>query len=344
MATKREINSLYNIIDTKLTYDNSMIYLNDVPYGATGGVPVGTIIASTNNSTPLGYLYCDGSAVSRVDYSALFAILSTTYGIGDGTTTFNLPDLRGEFIRGADDGRGIDSGRAINTYQSEMVGPHNHTATSTFKHNVTAFGGLYKELTGGVQSGGTWETWPVDVANSTGPETRPRNLALKYYIKYSTDIVAINYSDVDWKYQTGINITATTTSPTKGAVVEDSIRYLDINNYVTCRYQFKHTTAGTNGSGAYLLQLPAGMTFDNSRTKYTDGITQVNFAEFSIGNGTLSNNSSTSNVRAMPYDANRFMVLIEKANYASWSYWSNSTYGLVSNIGFSLEFSFFKSA
>jgi microcystin-dependent protein len=67
----------------------SMTYIQSV------GVSTGTIIPYGAATAPTGYLLCDGSAISRTTYSALFAIISTTYGVGDGSTTFNLPDLQG---------------------------------------------------------------------------------------------------------------------------------------------------------------------------------------------------------------------------------------------------------
>ena len=62
--------------------------------------PTGTIIAYSVNNVPSGYLKCEGQAVSRTEYSNLFNIIGTAYGSGDGSTTFNVPDLRGEFLRG----------------------------------------------------------------------------------------------------------------------------------------------------------------------------------------------------------------------------------------------------
>lgn len=64
--------------------------------GTFGGVPAGTILCFGAAAAPDGYLLCDGSAVSRTTYAGLFAVLSTTYGVGDGASTFNLPDLRGK--------------------------------------------------------------------------------------------------------------------------------------------------------------------------------------------------------------------------------------------------------
>jgi microcystin-dependent protein len=71
-------------------------------------VPIGTVHFFAANTAPAGYLECDGSAVSRTTYSALFTRIGTTYGTGDGSTTFNLPDLRGRFLRGWDHGAGRD--------------------------------------------------------------------------------------------------------------------------------------------------------------------------------------------------------------------------------------------
>jgi hypothetical protein len=86
-----------------------------------GGVPSGAVMVFAMNSAPSGYLACNGTAVSRTTYAALFAAIGTTYGAGDGSTTFTLPDLRGEFLRGIDNGRGVDSGRAFGSAQGDAI-------------------------------------------------------------------------------------------------------------------------------------------------------------------------------------------------------------------------------
>ena len=63
-------------------------------------MPAGSIIIFGGSSAPTGFLFCDGSAISRSTYSALFGIISTTYGVGDGSSTFNLPDIRGRVVAG----------------------------------------------------------------------------------------------------------------------------------------------------------------------------------------------------------------------------------------------------
>lgn len=69
--------------------------------GGTDGNPVGTILAfAGNGAIPDGYLLCDGAAVSRTDYADLFAVIGATYGSGDGSTTFNLPNLTDKFLQG----------------------------------------------------------------------------------------------------------------------------------------------------------------------------------------------------------------------------------------------------
>lgn len=86
----------------------------------------GTISAVPFSSTPTGSILCNGQAVSRVTFAGLFALIGTTYGAGDGSTTFNVPDLRGVALRGLDEGRGLDSGRSLGTYQADGFASHAH--------------------------------------------------------------------------------------------------------------------------------------------------------------------------------------------------------------------------
>lgn len=98
--------------------------------------PPGAIIHFARNTAPTGYLKANGAAVSRTTYAALFAAIGTTWGAGDGVSTFNIPDLRGVFVRGWDDARGIDSGRAFASYQDQDNAPHSH-GISDPGHNHT---------------------------------------------------------------------------------------------------------------------------------------------------------------------------------------------------------------
>ncbi|PWE46183.1 phage tail protein [Pseudomonas prosekii] len=93
-------------------------------------VPAGAIVAFGIFGTPPGYLKANGAAVSRTTFARLFKVLDTYYGAGDGATTFNLPDLRGRFIRALDEGAGLDPGRTLGSRQDSQNAWHAHTASS----------------------------------------------------------------------------------------------------------------------------------------------------------------------------------------------------------------------
>lgn len=94
-------------------------------------LPVGTIIVYSANSAPAGFLVCDGSAISRTSYSDLFEVISTNFGAGDGTTTFNLPNLGGRFIMGCDVSHDYNTtgGQLNTTLSSAQMPAHRHTVT-----------------------------------------------------------------------------------------------------------------------------------------------------------------------------------------------------------------------
>jgi phage-related tail fiber protein len=155
-----------------------------VDNAVTSAVPAGTVIYVAMASAPSGYLKANGAAVSRTTYAVLFAAIGTTFGVGDGSTTFNLPDLRSEFIRGLDDGRGVDSGRALGSLQSEMVGPHTHVVTSPGTRS-----GSNNQNPGGVLLGssgdvGNYGAVSITSNSNSGTENRPRNIALLAVIKF----------------------------------------------------------------------------------------------------------------------------------------------------------------
>ena len=109
--------------DGELRYDGKRILNAD---DLLGMVPSGTVLYFAGSAAPAGWLKANGAAVSRTAYAALFAAIGTTYGGGDFRNTFNLPDLRGEFIRGWDDGRGVDTPRPIGSAQAHALQSHQH--------------------------------------------------------------------------------------------------------------------------------------------------------------------------------------------------------------------------
>jgi microcystin-dependent protein len=80
-------------------------------------VPSGAVFMFAADAAPTGYLKANGATISRTTYATLFAVIGTTFGAGDGSTTFQLPDLRGEFLRGWDDSRGADTSRVFGSAQ-----------------------------------------------------------------------------------------------------------------------------------------------------------------------------------------------------------------------------------
>ena len=101
----------------RLVVDNSGALAAANLANAPNPILPGTVAYLGMNTAPTGWLKANGALVSRSTFAALFAAIGTTYGAGDGSTTFALPDLRGEFPRGWDDGRGVDSGRAFGSFQ-----------------------------------------------------------------------------------------------------------------------------------------------------------------------------------------------------------------------------------
>lgn len=168
----------------------------------SSGAQAGDVKFFSGSATPAGWLKANGALVSRTAYAALFAVIGTTYGAGDGATTFALPDYRGEFLRCADDGRGVDAGRVIGSAQAGQNASHTHTASTdsqgSHSHSVdrsTGTGGAsYAYSVSSTSSGSSVfaanmyaagaHTHNVTVNSSGGTEPRPRNVAVLACIKY----------------------------------------------------------------------------------------------------------------------------------------------------------------
>ncbi len=208
---------------------------NWVTMGAV--TPPGQVATYAMANCPSGWVKANGAIVSRTTYANLFAAIGTTWGAGDGSTSFKLPDLRGQFIRALDDGKGIDAGRALASEQADdnkshthsgttaSAGNHDHTAGSLpggqHSHSINAWyssdgnsliindsnwdsimgtdnaqagHGVYSAFRGTESSGehahaiivnaAGAHTHPVTINASGGTETRPKNIALLYCIKF----------------------------------------------------------------------------------------------------------------------------------------------------------------
>jgi phage-related tail fiber protein len=165
--------------------------------------PAGAVIHFARNTAPAGWLKANGAEVSRTAYAELFNAIGTTFGAGNEVDTFNLPDLRGEFLRGWDDGRGVDESRSFATAQGHRMQSHFH-GTGDFRRAgnddwygiirgwVGSFMGRWvagesgevrtATLTG--ESNGSHYTGTTNEQLVFGTETRPRNVALLACIKF----------------------------------------------------------------------------------------------------------------------------------------------------------------
>jgi microcystin-dependent protein len=188
--------------------------LLSVPYAEVAGnaqaAPVGSIMpfAGAADKLPQGWLFCDGSVKSRTEYAALYAVIGTAWGYGDNSTTFNIPDLRGLFLRGVDGSRGQDPGRDsrtamniggntnnnVGSYQDNMYSSHNHTGILTGGTIPAPPSEVSRGMSNQIEGSGSdrvsysWKQEPyergVSINANGGNETRPKNANVFYIIKY----------------------------------------------------------------------------------------------------------------------------------------------------------------
>ena len=181
----------------------------NLSFQVVAGVPSGSVFCMAVATVPSGYLECNGQSVSKTTYAALFAVIGTQYG-GSGNN-FNVPDLRGEFVRGFDNGRNADTGRSIGSSQGDQFGQHNHNVSASSSSSVSDPGhqhsmsvGFFNSLSSGgalaFRDAGTSNrinnaSTGISVSTSTSisqsnrggtsnsSETRPRSIAMMYIIK-----------------------------------------------------------------------------------------------------------------------------------------------------------------
>ena len=180
------------------------------------GIPTGVISMWPTATAPTGHLLCEGQTISRTTYADLYAVLGDIYGNGDGSTTFEVPDMRGQFVRGTDNGASIDPDAGSRTNRGDGTGGDNvgskqAFATDAHSHSVgslaTASGGSHTHtFTGGNGVSGlqadvddSAKQSPSTITTSSngahthsisgttgatsGSETRPNNIGLNFIIK-----------------------------------------------------------------------------------------------------------------------------------------------------------------
>lgn len=168
-------------------------------------VPVGTVIAFAGTSVPDGWLLCDGSAISRSTYARLYNAVGNAHGYGDNSTTFNVPDYRGRFLRGVAGASTNDpdkltrtaaatggaTGNAVGSVQTGQNSSHSHTTNTTAYNVNAAIGGVYfrnvNKLSAGMDEAvgniAYYTTNTNAINTSGGSETRPLNANVNYLIR-----------------------------------------------------------------------------------------------------------------------------------------------------------------
>jgi len=172
-----------NVTDAKLAATLNLSS-KTVTLPATITLPAGAVMPFAMNSAPAGWLAADGTAVSRSTYAALFSAIGTTYGVGDGSTTFALPDLRGIFVRGSGEQmiNGITYNKTFAAKEGDAFQGHTHQTGQT----LAGSGG--QAWAGGPFGLRTGNHPVIELsgfgAPRTATETRPANIALLYCIKF----------------------------------------------------------------------------------------------------------------------------------------------------------------
>lgn len=155
--------------------------------------PAGIVQMFAGSVAPTGWLFCDGAAINRVTYANLFAAIGTDWGVGDGSTTFNVPDMRGVYPKGAGttsrtlgkDANGNFYAGTLAAYSTDKMQGHNHRIKQR-----TSFRGVGAEMGPDNDGGATYDstvTIPVtDGINGTprtGLTTEPQNAGFNFIIK-----------------------------------------------------------------------------------------------------------------------------------------------------------------
>ncbi|HCP2217851.1 TPA: tail fiber protein [Escherichia coli] len=176
-AAQTDLTSVGRDIIGKNTIADILTYLG---LGEGSALPVGVPVPWPTSTVPTGWLKCNGSSFSLASYPKLAAVFPS--GV--------LPDLRGEFIRGWDDGRGVDAGRSILTVQEDMIKSHEHhvwrrgdNSSINQSYNNNEPGSIYVSV---VHSATVVPSGDVDslyAAPTGGSETRPRNIAFNYIVR-----------------------------------------------------------------------------------------------------------------------------------------------------------------
>lgn len=322
-----------------------------------GGLPAGSIIQWGATTPPANWLLCDGSAVSRVTYSSLFAAIGTTYGVGNGSTTFNLPDLRGRVAVGRDgsqtefDVLGESGGAKTHTLTVDQIPSHNHTGGFTQTWAIS--GG---QVGGG--RGNDSAVHPNPLTGATGGGQAHNNLqpylVTNYIIKATAgwtagdSELATRLGAVEQRALSGLVpivpsavafVSGSGSITSTGKITFSGCSVLDIDGVFSSKYTnyriVYRGTASAHGSPAYWRGRTT--TVDSSTNYYVGGVA-TNVATNAISGysnagatiGSIGNSSLDSSQRIMDITAPNLPERTQWA-FTTMGYTGTAYHGIVGN-------------
>jgi microcystin-dependent protein len=230
-----------------------------------GSVPTGAVMPYAGSSAPTGWLLADGSAVSRTTFTALFTAIGTTYGAGDGSTSFNLPDLRSKFPVGAG-----TAGSIVRTFQPTDVNITNERITITghpFYNGQSVVYSTIGTVVGGLTSGTTYFVSVLD-ANTIGLATTRANVDAGTLINLTSQGVGTQ------------TLTYTLTARSLAAQGGEETHGVLVGELPSHNHTFSSTiqvgATGSNGGGGNQLSGGTATTFTNVTLNNTGGGTPHN--------------------------------------------------------------------
>lgn len=224
---------------------------------SVGVSPAGLVSAFSRSTCPTGWLEANGSTISRTTYSALFAAIGTTFGAGDGSTTFRLPDLRGEFIRGFDNGRGIDNGRAFGSFQHSTIVAHMFSYGGNFDAQFLDY------AYGSPVTRSKYEY--TNTASYTAQEygLRPRNVSMIYCVSTSlnsaTTVASVGTGTANyvpqWTSSTGLgNSSIAISGGNVGIGTSTPTAKLEVNGTIKVEGRLSNWTSACVNSNVFSIQ------------------------------------------------------------------------------------------
>jgi microcystin-dependent protein len=183
-TTELDLLTSYTITNT-----NAVVSTN-----ADAGIrTVGEIVTVPFGTPPNGTLECDGSAISRTVYADLFEVIGTSYGDGDTSTTFNIPDYRGEFLRGLDNGRGLDPNASTRTDRGDgtvgdFVGTNQASEFESHSHGVFTVDDTGQNGGSTISNNDSTPDQTITTTTAGGAETRPTNINVMYCIAFNGNV------------------------------------------------------------------------------------------------------------------------------------------------------------